>query len=162
MEFLDTNLTKDSSLLLHAIHSPFYRRILNKTIPFSAFNNPYKNPPNKKTHSVERKNEGRKTRRKLSLLKSLCPKTTTINAVQELDPWCWGEAGAATSWELRARWVSPCTSWITSPCLMLSMGSCMDGNIPIKVKRHDPTSSVADPDPLVRGMDPDPSIIKQK
>jgi hypothetical protein len=30
MEFLDINLTKDSSLLLHAIHSPFYRRILRK------------------------------------------------------------------------------------------------------------------------------------
>jgi hypothetical protein len=27
MEFLDMNLTKDSSLLLHAIHSPFYWRI---------------------------------------------------------------------------------------------------------------------------------------
>ncbi len=27
------NLTKDSSLLLHAIHSPFYWRILKKTIP---------------------------------------------------------------------------------------------------------------------------------
>jgi hypothetical protein len=24
MEFLDINLTQDSSLLLHAIHSPFY------------------------------------------------------------------------------------------------------------------------------------------
>ncbi len=31
MEFLDINLTKGSSLLLHAIHSPFYWRILNKT-----------------------------------------------------------------------------------------------------------------------------------
>jgi hypothetical protein len=27
-EFLDINLTKDSSLLLHAIHRPFYWRIL--------------------------------------------------------------------------------------------------------------------------------------
>jgi hypothetical protein len=28
MEFFDVNLTKDLSLLLHAIHSPFCRRIL--------------------------------------------------------------------------------------------------------------------------------------
>ncbi len=49
MEFLDTNLTKYSSLLLHAIHSPFYWRILKKTTLFSCFKNPYKNPWNKKT-----------------------------------------------------------------------------------------------------------------
>ncbi len=30
MEFLDANLTKDSSLLLHAIHSPFYWRIFKR------------------------------------------------------------------------------------------------------------------------------------
>jgi hypothetical protein len=30
MEFLDINLTKDSSLLLHAIHSPFYWRIFRE------------------------------------------------------------------------------------------------------------------------------------
>jgi hypothetical protein len=35
MEFLDINLTKDSSLLLSAIHIPFYWRILKKTILFS-------------------------------------------------------------------------------------------------------------------------------
>jgi hypothetical protein len=32
MKFLDINLTKDSSLLLHAIHSPFYWRILQETL----------------------------------------------------------------------------------------------------------------------------------
>jgi hypothetical protein len=37
MEFLDINLTKDSSLLVHAIHSPFYWR---KTILFSGFKDP--------------------------------------------------------------------------------------------------------------------------
>jgi hypothetical protein len=31
MKFLDKNLTKDLSLLLHGIHSPFYWRILKKT-----------------------------------------------------------------------------------------------------------------------------------
>ncbi len=30
MEILDINLTEDSGLLLHAIHSPFYWRILRK------------------------------------------------------------------------------------------------------------------------------------
>ncbi len=48
MEFLARiNLTKDSSLLLHAIHSPFYWWIFKN---FSGFKTPYKkNPRNKKT-----------------------------------------------------------------------------------------------------------------
>ncbi len=37
MEFLNINLTNDSILLLHAIHSPFYWRILKKTILFSRY-----------------------------------------------------------------------------------------------------------------------------
>jgi hypothetical protein len=36
------SLTKDPSLLLHAIHIPFYWRILKKTILFSGFINPFK------------------------------------------------------------------------------------------------------------------------
>ncbi len=43
LEFLDINWTKDSSLLLHDIHSPFYWRMIKKTILFSGFKNPYKN-----------------------------------------------------------------------------------------------------------------------
>ncbi len=46
MEFLDINLTKDSRLLKsfgHAIHSPFYWRILKKSILFSGLKNPHKN-----------------------------------------------------------------------------------------------------------------------
>jgi hypothetical protein len=39
MEF---SLKKDSSLLLHAIHSLFYWRILKKTILHFGFHNPYK------------------------------------------------------------------------------------------------------------------------
>jgi hypothetical protein len=42
MKFLDTNLAKDLSLLLHAIRSPFYRRIFKKTTLFSGLKNPYK------------------------------------------------------------------------------------------------------------------------
>jgi hypothetical protein len=37
MDFLDNNLTKDLSILLHAIHSPFYWQILKKTRLFCAF-----------------------------------------------------------------------------------------------------------------------------
>jgi hypothetical protein len=43
MEFLDINLTNDSSLLLLLyIQSPFYWRILKKTILFFGFKNHYK------------------------------------------------------------------------------------------------------------------------
>jgi hypothetical protein len=42
MEFLDILLTKDSSLLLHAIHSPSCWRILQKTIFISGFKIHYK------------------------------------------------------------------------------------------------------------------------
>ena len=41
IEFLDINLSKDSSLA-HAIHSPFYWRNLIKTMILSGFKNPYK------------------------------------------------------------------------------------------------------------------------
>ncbi len=41
MKFLEINLTKDSSPLLH-IHSPFYWRILKKTILISGFKIIYK------------------------------------------------------------------------------------------------------------------------
>ncbi len=49
MRFMDIRLTKDSSLLLHDIHSPFYWRILKKTILFSGFKHTYKNPRQKKS-----------------------------------------------------------------------------------------------------------------
>ena len=42
MEILDINMTTDSSLSLFAIHSPFYWRILKKTILYSGCNNPRK------------------------------------------------------------------------------------------------------------------------
>ncbi len=42
MEFMDIHLMKDSSILLHAIHSPFYWRIVKKTILFFGFKNTYK------------------------------------------------------------------------------------------------------------------------
>jgi hypothetical protein len=40
MEFLDINMTIDTSLLIHAIYSPFYWRVLKKTILW--FKNTYK------------------------------------------------------------------------------------------------------------------------
>jgi hypothetical protein len=48
MELLGINLTEDSSLLLHAIHSAFYWRILKKTIHIHGFKNPCKKSENKK------------------------------------------------------------------------------------------------------------------
>ncbi len=51
MEFLNIILTKDSSLLPHAIHSSFYWRILKKTRFFSGFQNLYKK--NRETRKLE-------------------------------------------------------------------------------------------------------------
>jgi len=42
MESLIISSTKDSSLFLHAIRSPFYWQILQKTILYSGFKNPSK------------------------------------------------------------------------------------------------------------------------
>jgi hypothetical protein len=52
MEFLDIILTKDSSLLLYDIHSPFYRRILKKTILLSGFKNPDKKSAKQENSSL--------------------------------------------------------------------------------------------------------------
>jgi hypothetical protein len=52
MEFLEINLTKDSSLLIHAIHSPFYWRILKKTIHFSGFKSSYKKSAKQENSSL--------------------------------------------------------------------------------------------------------------
>jgi hypothetical protein len=67
MEFLDISLTKDSSLLLHALQSPFYCRILKKIILFSGSKNLYTKSAKQENsilfmnsrHFVEGKNEGR-------------------------------------------------------------------------------------------------------
>ncbi len=75
MKFLEINLTKKNlSLLLHAIHSPFYWRILKKTILFSSFQNFYKKIREERNlesiheyNFVEWKNEGRKPDKKYSL-----------------------------------------------------------------------------------------------
>ncbi len=94
MKFLDVNLTKDWSLLLHAFHSPLFLRILKKPILLSGFNNPYKTPQNKKTRVYSRKSFcrtekwGQKTRQELKSEKaSLCPEASTKNAVQEFYLW---------------------------------------------------------------------------
>jgi hypothetical protein len=74
MEFTDINLTKDLSLLLYAIHSLFYWRILKKSILFSGFKNPYRKIRKTRKlqsinehHCVEQKIEGRKPNKNLSL-----------------------------------------------------------------------------------------------
>ncbi len=85
MEFLDISLTKGSSLLLHAIHSIFYWRILQKAFVFSGFENPYKKSAKQEN---ERKNEGRKTD-KYSSLKRLAfmPRTSTKNSFKNSISW---------------------------------------------------------------------------
>ncbi len=91
MEFLDINLTKDSSLLLHAIHSPFYWRILKKTLLFLVFKILTKNPRNKKTQvnswtgfcRTEKFRVDRQTKTHVWEDSSLCPETSTKNVVQE-------------------------------------------------------------------------------
>ncbi len=68
MAFLDISLTKDTTLLLHAICSPFCWQILKKPILFSGFKNPYKKTletRNKYFHFVEQNKRGQKTRQKL-------------------------------------------------------------------------------------------------
>ncbi len=74
MELLNIKLTKELSLLLHAIHSPFYGRILKKTILFSGFLSPCKTiRETRELESinallfVEWKNEGRKPDKNSSL-----------------------------------------------------------------------------------------------
>ncbi len=83
---MDINLTKDSSILLHALHSPFYWRILMKAILYSGFNNPYKKLGKQENSTlfmnrqfVERKNEGRNQTK----LESESLRNLNKNAVQE-------------------------------------------------------------------------------
>ncbi len=68
MEFLDIKLRKDSSILLHAIHSVSTNGFLkeNQTLFwFSKYKQ--KNLRNEKYHFAERKNEGRKLDKNSSL-----------------------------------------------------------------------------------------------
>ncbi len=54
MEFLDISLIKGSSLFLHAIHSPFYWRILKKNQTLLWFKNPYKKSAKQENSSLLR------------------------------------------------------------------------------------------------------------
>jgi hypothetical protein len=89
VEFLDINLTKDSSRLLHAVNSPFYRRIFKKTTLFSGFTNSYKKIRETRKlgsiqeyHFVERKNGGIKPDKNSSLRRpEFMPRTSTKNTV---------------------------------------------------------------------------------
>ncbi len=92
MEFLDMNLTKDSSFLLHAIHNLFYVWILQKIILYCGFKTPCKSIRETEKlksihekHSVEPKNEGIENQTKIRVWEdsSLCPETWTKAAVQE-------------------------------------------------------------------------------
>ncbi len=84
MEFFDMNLTNDSSLLLHAIHSLFYWRILHKTILYCSFKTPDKKFRKKRNlgsihqNFVELKNQ---TKTRVWEDSSLCTETSTKTVV---------------------------------------------------------------------------------
>ncbi len=88
MEFLDIVLTKESSLMLHAIHSLFYYRILQTTILSHDFKNSHKKSMKQENSTifmnignfVDQKNEGRKPDNNSYLGR---PETSTKNDVQE-------------------------------------------------------------------------------
>jgi hypothetical protein len=91
---LDTNLIKDSSLLLHAVHSPFYWRILRK--PYSSLVLKLLTKKIRETrkleyfhekHFVKRKNEDRKPDKNSSLRRLELMLTSTKNPVQEFQLW---------------------------------------------------------------------------
>jgi hypothetical protein len=52
MEFLDINVTKDSSLLLHDFYSTFYRQIFKKTRLFTGFQDPYQKSAKQENSSL--------------------------------------------------------------------------------------------------------------
>ncbi len=92
MEFLDINLTRDSNLLLYAIQSPFYWRILKKTIGYSSrllIILTKKIPETRKLESFL------ETKTRVQEDSSLCPETSTKNTVQEFYPWCRSTPAAA-------------------------------------------------------------------
>jgi hypothetical protein len=86
---LGHQINKRLESLLHAIRSAFFCfwRILKKTILFSDFKKSLqKNPRNKKTRVssfCRTENKGRKPDKNLSL----CPETSTKNAVHEFHLW---------------------------------------------------------------------------
>jgi hypothetical protein len=92
IEFLDISLTKDSSLLLHVIQSAFYWRILKKIILFSGFKKPYKKSAKQENscllmNSILYNGKVRVENLTNYLVweeSSLCPKTSTKNAVQRI------------------------------------------------------------------------------
>jgi hypothetical protein len=87
---MDMNLTKGSSIWLHAIYSLFYWRILQKTILYSGFKTPKIRETEElesihELHFVEKENVGKKTSQKLESEKAqvYAQKTSTKNAVQD-------------------------------------------------------------------------------
>ncbi len=101
MEFLNTNLTKYTSLLLYAIHSPFYWRILKKPILFSDLIIIKKSEKQENSslfmNSIlydEKMEVENQTKTRVWEDTSLCSETLTKNAVQEFHLRCtvvWGD-----------------------------------------------------------------------
>jgi hypothetical protein len=151
MEFWDINLTKGSSLLLHAIYSPLFWRILKITILLSGFNNPYKNPQNKKPRFYSRKafcrteNEGRKPDKNSSLRSSVACVGSGSRSTGSTCFWAPGSGSGSISQRHRLN-------------MELDLQSLFGLHVTWCVRLFSLCN------PLVRGMDadPDPSIMKQK
>ncbi len=120
MEFLDINLTKYTSLLLHAIHSPFYWQILKKTKLYSGINNRYKKI--REISKLESFHDGsillnkkmRVENQEKTLVfsdSSLCPETSTEIAVQELHLRCCIVCFSSTTASSRTRWAMCGVPW---------------------------------------------------
>ncbi len=110
-------LTKDSSLLLHAIRSLFYWRILLKTTLYFGFETPNKKIREKKLeslheyHFVEQKNEDRKPDKiseseKTQVFSRIrirnTAETSTNTAVQEFHIWIKSFSSLSLVYRLRA------------------------------------------------------------
>ncbi len=92
MEFLDLYLTKNSSLLLYAIRSPFYWRILKASLVLKILTIKVCETRNLESihelHYVERENDDRKPDKNREDA-SLCLETSTKNVLQEFHD-CFG------------------------------------------------------------------------
>ncbi len=94
MEFLVIYLTNNSSLLLYAIHRPFYWWILKIPILESR-----KLKYIHEWHLVEQKSEGRK----LDKNSSACPENSTKNAGQEF--YLWMQTDPEHAWVNQTRYI---------------------------------------------------------
>ena len=107
MEFLDINLTKVSSLLIHVIHSLSTGGLIKRIRLYSGLKNTYKKSAKQEnlslfTNIILYKGKMRVENQKKTWVwegSSLCPETLTKNAVQEFHL-CWSD-----QWRDQWEWI---------------------------------------------------------